>query len=520
MIRRNAWISALVVLAAGVARGEEPARDSSKPAPKPAAPGINLLDAMRADAVTAVAEGMGNGQMAITVTNNTNRKLRVVLPPGLVATGATGQMGGMGGMGGGMGGMGGGMGGMGGGMGGGGMGGRGGMGGGMGGGSRMLTLPPTMGLMMLGRLIMTLVEPTESWNPRTLMVGMSGMGGMGGMGGGMGGMGMGGMGGGGFRSVPPTALPDATLQPGQTRRLATRLVSLDGPAADGSVAFPAEGEKLLIGDIDQINSDARVQKALRRLAADKAPETVAQLVLWNVAARLDWSLVAQAASNWANPQELDLAREFVSRLDSLTDGEAGKILVEVTAQEDAHKTLASDLTRILKSSALLGLGVSEGVPETPTGPAVGCKVRIVGDAAQPEALVFVAATNGRRQWNSLGKFSLPVATDEAGKRDLTKFTDALAEGLMNHLVRARLIRGRKLEGVVTYRIEVTNLSPLILNGVAVAGTLSKPSEPPRFLLGVALPPQAGATLSVSPGAVENYGMKKGLRLVGLDLSAL
>jgi hypothetical protein len=41
--------------------------------------------------------------MTVRVTNPTNRRVRVVLPPGLIATGATGQMmGGMGGMGGGM----------------------------------------------------------------------------------------------------------------------------------------------------------------------------------------------------------------------------------------------------------------------------------------------------------------------------------------------------------------------------------------------------------------------------------
>ena len=75
------------------------------------------------------AEGTGDGRMTLSLTNRTNPKLRVVLPPGLIASGATGQFGGgMGGMGGGMGGMGGGMGGMGGGM--------GGMGGGMGGDGR------------------------------------------------------------------------------------------------------------------------------------------------------------------------------------------------------------------------------------------------------------------------------------------------------------------------------------------------------------------------------------------------
>ena len=49
--------------------------------------------------------------MTVSVTNRTERRLRVILPPGIIAQSATGQFGGMGGMGGMMGGMGGGMGG-------------------------------------------------------------------------------------------------------------------------------------------------------------------------------------------------------------------------------------------------------------------------------------------------------------------------------------------------------------------------------------------------------------------------
>ena len=42
--------------------------------------------------------------MTMTVTNKTRRQLKVILPPGIIAQGATGQFGGMGGGGGGMGG--------------------------------------------------------------------------------------------------------------------------------------------------------------------------------------------------------------------------------------------------------------------------------------------------------------------------------------------------------------------------------------------------------------------------------
>src|SRR5262249_21362119 len=151
---------------------------------------------------------------------------------------------------------------------------RGGMGGMMGGGG---TMPASMGMMMLGRLIMSLVGDRDSWDQTSLMSGMMmGMGGMGMGGMGMGGMGMGGMGGmggGGWRSVPPTSLPFATLDSKQTRRLPTRLVGLSEPDPDSPVAGPKKGEPLRIGDITQMTGDATVQKALRRLAADKAPQS-------------------------------------------------------------------------------------------------------------------------------------------------------------------------------------------------------------------------------------------------------
>ncbi len=141
---------------------------------------INVLEGLHSGQIAAEAEGLGDGRMSLSLTNRTKRQLRVVLPPGLIASGATGQFGGYGGMGGGFGGMGGmgmgGMGGMGMGMGGsmggmgglGGMGGMGGMGGGIGGMSGLGglgmgggTMPASMGMMMLGRLIML-----AHWRPR------------------------------------------------------------------------------------------------------------------------------------------------------------------------------------------------------------------------------------------------------------------------------------------------------------------------------------------------------------------
>ena len=80
-------------------------------------PTIDVLKGIQTGQLSVTAEGTGDGGMTMSLTNRTDSKLRVVLPPGLIVSGITGQFGGgMGGMGGGMGG--GGMGGMGGGGGG------------------------------------------------------------------------------------------------------------------------------------------------------------------------------------------------------------------------------------------------------------------------------------------------------------------------------------------------------------------------------------------------------------------
>ena len=85
-----------------IATAKQPATDDEN------IPTYNLLEAMSQGLVGVEASGRGDGRMTVSVTNNTKKQLRVVLPPGIIAQGATGQFGGMGGMGGGMGGMGGG----------------------------------------------------------------------------------------------------------------------------------------------------------------------------------------------------------------------------------------------------------------------------------------------------------------------------------------------------------------------------------------------------------------------------
>ncbi len=495
--------------------------DRSKNTDEQEIPEVNLLDASRSGEITVMAEGRDDGRMTVSLTNRTHHRLRVVLPPGIIAQGATGQFGGMGGMGGGMGGMGGGMGGMGGGMGGmgggmGGMGGgmgRGGMMGGMGGMGRSSgTMPATMGMMMLARIIMYFCGDPDSWDMRSLMIGMMGMRGMmGGMGGGM----MGGMGG-GMRSVPPTGVPSAVLEPGQTRHLPTRLVSLTSPDPATVLKLPEKGEQLALADIAEINDDPRVQTAMRRLAERMAPSRVSQLVMWHVCAGIDWSTISQLSGNWANRYELALAQNFVAHLDTKVVGESAKILFEVSGSDDSSEAMAAELSRTLQNKLVLGLLADNGIPPRPNAPAVACRVKLKANTA----LVQVFSSDGAAQhWVAFGKFSVPVKQDK-GKLDTFHFCEEMSEGILNRLVRAQLSKGVKDKGKMHYEIRIENASPLVLNGLAALGVASKADEVPKFLLGISIAPRRSLTVPASEDVVKELGLKKGIRLVGLNLSGL
>jgi hypothetical protein len=408
--------------------------------------------------------------MMVNVTNTTNRQLRVVLPPGLVASGATGQFGGGGFGGGGFGG---------------GMGGMGGMGGGMG--------------------------------------GMGGMGGgMGGMGGGMGGMG------GGFRSLPPASLPFADVEPGQSRSLATKVVSLSPPTRDSRVVLPLKGEKLELADIADITKNAEIQKALRVLAAERAPDTVAQLVLWRLAADVDWPRITKLASRWANGNEIALAQSFVSRIsgrDLKTEFETGTLYVDVDSASPGTDALGGALRKALDRAVVLGLVAKANVPERPDGPAIACKIRLSGTADNAEALVQLAVSDpAGRAWVSSGKFTLPLTPTKAGKFDAPQVADALSAGILERLVRVTVLkdlsRDSRGRNVMNFRIRIENASPMVLNGLTIVGTSPTRQGTPATLLGIAISPRKNLTVPASQDAVDRLALKSGAKVAAADLSGL
>ena len=465
-------------------------------------PETNLLDAVRDGLVTVDAEGRADGRMTMTITNITRRQLRVVLPPGIIAQGATGQFGGLGGGGGG--GFGGG------GLGGGGLGGGGGGMPGMGGmGGSSGTTPATVGIMMLSRMIMYFCGDPQSWDQRSLTIGMMG----GGMGGGMGGMG------GGMRSVPPTSLPFTNLAPGQTRNLPTRVVSISSLNLEAGLMLPQEGEKLqILGDIAHVNNNPRVQKALKRLATAKAPTSLSQLVMWRVATDLDWNTIAQLSQTWANRHELTLAQDFVDHLDDLTEGETGRLLFEVEGTDAASKTLAAEFTKALQGKMVLGLLTAQGIPARPAGPALASRIRFNAGEASVQV---TGSDKSARSWVPFGKFTQPLV-QENGKLDHVKFADSMAEAVLNRLVRAQVIKSsaQRDKGKLIYQIRIENASPLILNGLALLGTESEEGEPPKVLSGIAIPPRKCMLVPTPAESVKTLGLKKGIKVLALDLSGL
>jgi hypothetical protein len=252
--------------------------------------------------------------------------------------------------------------------------------------------------------------------------------------------------------VPPTGLPFADLRPGQTRNLPTRLVSLNPPDPQSGVRLPEKGEALAIGDIREVNSSSRVQKALTRLQAEKAATTVSQLVMWNVASGLEWPTIAELSRDWANRYELALARDFVDRLDgdAVAEGDSGQILFEIVGKDPTGETRAADLKKAFEGKIVLGLRAGLGIPARPSRPSLACRVQIKSDEVQVQ---LSSSDPAGRNWIPLGKFAL-AAADAKGDAGALKLADALAEGLIGRLVRAQVVKGARQKGKLTYGLRI------------------------------------------------------------------
>jgi hypothetical protein len=290
-------------------------------------------------------------------------------------------------------------------------------------------------------------------------------------------------------------------------------VSLNGPNAEAKVSFPVKGEKLQLGEIGQVSNDPRTQLALKRLAEDKASTTLSQLVMWNVSGGLDWATIAQISRTWANPYEVTLARQFASSLDNLPKGDSGVVFIEVKGNEG----LANDFAEIFKKSNFLGLTVEKGVPAAPAGAAVA--VSIDAKDGKDVSVVLQISDDHGKAWKSAGKFDLPLVKKDS-KLDSIATADSIASGVLGRLVKADLVKGKKVKGKDTYTVRIDNYSPLVLNGLALSGNEDGVDQAPKMLNGVSLSPRKSFAVPATLEVVERLGLKKGVRITAVDLSGL
>jgi hypothetical protein len=290
--------------------------------------------------------------------------------------------------------------------------------------------------------------------------------------------------------------------------------------------MPRPGEPLALLDIDaQAGASPRLRAAVKRMAEEKAPQTVAQLVLWHVRTGLDWSRLELLSRRWANPGELALARRFVGQLDATALATAsegppagsGTLDIDLSAADPESEPLAAQLRSLLKGRSMLGLTVRMRQAEPPQGPALACQVRL--DRAMASARVLATDETGTA-WRAVGKFSLALADSKGTERPAAEVADALALGVLDRLVRVQLTPGPRVKGKATYKIRIDNGSPLVLNGLALAGSAADPEAKPSLLVGISLPPQKHLVVPASGEVVQRLRLKQGVRVLSADLGGL
>ena len=182
------------------------------------------------------------------------------------------------------------------------------------------------------------------------------------------------------------------------------------------------------------------------------------------------------------------------------NADSGVMYFEVGSLKAGNEAAIEEVRNLVKDKAMLGLAIAEGIPKRPEGPSLACNIRLVQNATgATEAIVLVWTTSANGlEWVEAGKFTLPLERDDKGQISTEKLLDAVAEGTLSRLVRVQLIKekGKDKQGNAIYRIKIENASPLVLNGLSLAGMNPTADQKPSALAGISLPPRKN--LSVRP----------------------
>ena len=220
-----------------------------------------------------------------------------------------------------------------------------------------------------------------------------------------------------------------------------------------------------MGDIAEVNSDVAVQKALRKLATDRVPTSVSQLVMWRVSGRLDWETIAELSRGLGEPPrahagppdrrssrghsgERKRSADVPVRRDRRVRAASGRAIGRVPSRQDDPGVAGGDR----------GTGPPPGRVGGLPGPAHGPR----GSGADGRQRRGLPDLGGLRQVHAAGR-------QRSGQVRPREFTDGLAEGMLGRLVRAQLVKGPRDKGKVTYGIKIDNASPLDPPWACVAG---------------------------------------------------
>ena len=137
-------------------------------------------------------------------------------------------------------------------------------------------------------------------------------------------------------------------------------------------------------------------------------------------------------------------------------------------------------------------------------------------------LVRVLATDqAGTVWRTAGKFSLALTDSTGNERPVVEIADALLLGVLERLESGvQLTAGPRVKGKETYKIRIDNGSPLVLHGLALAGSAADPEAKPSLLLGISLSPGKSLAVPASSEVVHRLKLKQGLSVQAVDLTEL
>ena len=283
------------------------------------------------------------------------------------------------------------------------------------------------------------------------------------------------------------------------------------------MSLPAKGEKLQLGDISQINADARTA---RRPSSGWPPtrprRPCSQLVMWRVG-RASTGRRSPSSRRLGQPPRADpgAASSSTGSTPCPTPRPA-TILFEVDgADEPAKGPARGDHEPSSRARRSWASRPKLGIPDRPEGPAVACRVRLSGGEA-------TCRSQQRRHGGEVGPLrqvhpagGRPTASSTP-RSSATPWPRACSAGWSGPSSAA----GPQVKGKPTYQVRIENASPLILNGLAVLGTGDAEGEAPKELSGICVAPRRSMTVPATEEVVKALGLRKGIRVVAADLSGL